>query len=158
MRRPVACLAGVAVALVACGTLPIGLEPPDVNLADVRYAGGTLFEQRFQLELRVINPNRRELEIEGVSFTVELNGRRFARGVSDQAFVVAAHGEHLVIVQATTTLGQMLDQIGSPDDTRGLAYRVEGHVALGGFGSLPFASEGRVGFARRGPPVERGRF
>ncbi|MCB1895509.1 MAG: LEA type 2 family protein [Zoogloeaceae bacterium] len=158
MLRPVACLAGVAVALAACGTLPIGLEPPEVSLADVRYAGGTLFEQRFRLDLRVINPNRRDLEIEGVSFTVELNGRRFARGVSDQAFVVAAHGEHVVTVHATTTLGQMLDQIGSPDDTRGLAYRVEGQVALGGFGSLPFASEGRVGIERRGSPVERGRF
>ena len=144
--------------LAACGTVPIGLEAPDVNLVDVRYAGGTLFEQRFELDLRVINPNRRELDVEGVSFTVELNGRRFARGVSDQAFVVAALGERVVTVPTTTTLPRMLDQLASPGGARGLGYRVEGHVALGGFGSLPFASEGRVGLDGPAAPVERGSF
>ncbi|MCB1917752.1 MAG: LEA type 2 family protein [Rhodocyclaceae bacterium] len=148
----------MAATLAACASLPIGLDAPDVNLVDIRVVGGTLFEQRFELDLRVINPNRRPLDVEGVSFTVELNGRRFARGVSDQAFVVAALAEQVVTVPATTTLTQMLDQIGAPGSSRGLGYRIEGQVALGGFGALPFSSEGRVGIDAPAAPAERGRF
>ncbi len=154
--RPLALLA--ALLLVACASLPLDLKPPDATLVDVRYVGGTIYEQRFEFDLRFMNPNRRALDVEGLSFTVDLDGRQFARGVSDRAFVVPGLGEHVVTVSAVTTLTQLVGQLANPGAALGVGYAIDGSIVLGGFGTLPFSSKGRVGVRGGGAEVERGSF
>ncbi|MCB1956016.1 MAG: LEA type 2 family protein [Rhodocyclaceae bacterium] len=148
-----------ALAAGACSSLPVGLTPPEVALSDVRYLGGSLLEQRFEFELRISNPNRQPLEIEGTSFTVDLNGRQFARGVSDQAFTIPGYAERRIGLPAVATLNSLIGQIANPGAATGLDYAIEGHVHVGGYGTLPFARKGRVGLpdAEQAPPP-RGRF
>lgn len=140
--------------LSACASVPYGIEPPEVSLADVSFKGGNLFEQRIGLALRITNPNRRALDVEGASFTVELNGKQFARGVSDQPFVVPALGERVVDVSAVTTLHEVLRQIGVAGSATGIEYAIAGKLMLGGYGALPFKRSGRIGLpdAVRGAP------
>jgi len=153
---PVAFLA--ALLLAACSSLPLDLMPPEATLVDVRYVGGTIYEQRFEFDLRFLNPNRRALDVEGVSFTVDLNGRQFARGVSDHAFVVAGLGEHVATVSGVTTLTQLIGQIANPGAVIGVHYAIDGRIILGGYGTLPFASRGQVGVRGGSADAERGSF
>ena len=139
-------LAPVASLLAAgCASVPFGLEAPDVSVADVSFRGGNVFEQRIGLALRILNPNTRALEIEGVSFTVDVNRLQFARGVSDSPFTVPALGEKVVELSAVTSLHDVLRQIGAAGTARGLDYEISGRLQLGGYGALPFRKAGRIG-------------
>ena len=44
------------------------------NAVGLRPLPGGALEQRVEVQLRVLNPNDRELEIDGVDFTLEING------------------------------------------------------------------------------------
>lgn len=138
--------------LAGCASVPYGLEAPAVSLADVRFEGGNLFEQRIGLALRITNPNRRALAIEGLNFTVELNGLQFARGVSDRAFTLPALGESVAEVSAVTTLHEVLRQIGVAGSAKGIEYNISGRLLLDGLGALPFKRSGRIGMPDAAPP------
>ncbi len=148
-------LATVALGLAGCASLPMDLTPPNVSLADVRYLGGTVFEHRFEFDLRIANPNASPLEVEGTSFTIDLNGRQFARGISDKAFTVPAHAERLVGLPAVATLNRLIGQIANPGAAQGVSYRLEGHLVVGGYGTLPFSRTGQVGAAEAPAAGER---
>jgi len=74
-RRRAVALAGAALAapllLAACGSAgdPV---PPLVRLADLRLMESSVFEQRFEIDLRIGNPNDFALPIDGLTF----DGRR----------------------------------------------------------------------------------
>ena len=76
-------LASFVWALGGCASIPTHKPiPPEVNLVGLRVVELGLFEQRYELQLRVQNPNSFVLPISGMSYSPELNGEEFARGVS----------------------------------------------------------------------------
>jgi len=95
------------VVLTGCAALD-KTAPPQITLSDIRMLEGGLFEQRFQVDLRIRNPNDFDLPIDGLTFALELNGSDFADGVSDQRVTVPRLGEAVVPVTASTTLLQMV--------------------------------------------------
>ena len=143
-RRALVAAAAAVLLLGACASVPLGLDAPQVSLSDVSLQGGGLFEQRIGLVLRVVNPNRRELAIDGLTFDVELNGKKFAHGVSDKALTIPGLGEALIDVSAVTSLGDVLRQLGALGERRGIVYRLYGKVLMSGFGALPFERKGEV--------------
>lgn len=109
MRRLI--LLGLASLLAACATL-LGLpEKPRVALAGIVLEDLGLFEQRFQLALRVSNPNDTELTIDGLDFKLELNGKAFAGGESHEKVILPRKGDVLVKLKVKTRLAGILDQI-----------------------------------------------
>ncbi len=56
---------------------------------------------RFNVKLRVQNPNDSTINFDGVSLDLELNGKPFASGVSDQRGTVPRFGETIVTVPLT---------------------------------------------------------
>jgi len=75
-----------------------------INIANVIPRDIKLFEQVFDLELRIQNPNDTPLEINGLAFELELNDKRFATGVSNQSLVIDRLSSDVIHVQAITTL------------------------------------------------------
>jgi len=47
----------------------------------------------FEIGLRVINPNREPLELQGISYTVSLEGHEVIKGVGNELPIVDAYGE-----------------------------------------------------------------
>lgn len=133
--------------VVACaGLVGPPSEPPRVSLADVGIEEFGLLEQKLRLVLRVQNPNDVAIGIAGLSYELEVNGRRLAQGVSDQALRVPRFGEATLTVGAVTGLASLLRQL---DDLRrggrsAIAYRIHGRLSLDGGGSAPFDHHGEV--------------
>lgn len=71
--------------LAACGGLPANAVPPRVSVAEVDLRSLGVIEQRFDVGLRVANPNDFGLVIEALDFELEVNGRPFARGLSRES-------------------------------------------------------------------------
>ncbi|MCW5620850.1 MAG: LEA type 2 family protein [Burkholderiales bacterium] len=138
--------AGMLLALSACAGMPGGMEPLSVTLADVRPSQMGLLEQEYMMKLRVQNPNGIDVPLQGVAFSVELNGKTFAKGVSRQNEVVPAFGDVLLEVKAISSLGDVLNQVsglraGAPER---ITYRVQGKLARTHGTSVPFDSTGNV--------------
>ncbi|CAE6752126.1 LEA type 2 family protein [Paraburkholderia haematera] len=102
-RRPArlaAILAVVTLTLNGCAGL-FGGDPLRVNVAGIEPVDGQGLEMRFNVKLRVQNPNESAVNFDGVSLDLELNGKPFASGVSDQSGTVPRFGETVVNVPLT---------------------------------------------------------
>ncbi len=143
-------LAGLAVAMLGltalggCAGLRLGMQKPEVSVANIRLLDGNLLEQRFLLTLRVMNPNTSEIAIEGLTFKVDLNGQPFAKGVGNQPVVIPRLGEAMVEVTATTGLGGLLRQFKAFKGREKVDYRISGRLVTGNFGGIDFDQTGEV--------------
>jgi LEA14-like dessication related protein len=112
MKARAALLAWIALLLVAggCATLG-GLKSPRVSVSRVAPLEMTLLEQKFLVQLRVQNPNDLELEVKGVTFDLDLNGKPFATGVSSQPVTIPRFGSSLVDLEVVSGLAGVLRQL-----------------------------------------------
>lgn len=151
MRRLLA--AWLMILLVGCAGLSGLSQKPEVTLAGLELAEFKLFEQRFRMKLRILNPNDTELKINGLSFDVDLNGLPFAKGLSDRAVTVPRMGEAVLDVQATSNLGSVLKQLRElrKSGRERVDYRLSGRINVDGFGSIPFERRGEVQIPRADP-------
>lgn len=150
-------LALSALLLGACASLQRP-EPVEVILVGVEPLPGEGLELRMQVKLRVQNPNDLPLDYNGVSVQLDLQGKRFATGVSDAAGSVPRFGETIVEVPVSISVLRIARQaIGvMSNEFRGkLAYDLTGTLAGPAIGSVRFKSKGELTL----PPelLERGR-
>ncbi|MFA7594442.1 MAG: LEA type 2 family protein [Thiohalobacteraceae bacterium] len=136
-------------ALPLAGCVGLGLrEPLQVSVAGMEPLPGEGMEARFVLKLRVQNPNETPLDFDGVAVDLELGGKDFASGVSDQRGHVPRYGETLIAVPVTVPATAILRQIfgiataGKPPAK--LDYRLRGHLGGIGLGAGRFESEGEL--------------
>lgn len=140
---------GSLLMLAGCAGLPLGLDKPEVAIAGIRLLDGNLFEQRFVLTLRITNPNRVDIPIEGLSFDLDLNEQPFAKGVSNRALVVPRLGEATMEVTVSTGLNAWLKQFGELGKGRDKAdYRVRGRLVTGSLGGFDFDRRGQLDLGR----------
>ncbi|TVT75150.1 MAG: LEA type 2 family protein [Denitromonas halophila] len=160
ITRRTALVALATLGLAACASLPLNMKPPEVSVSDLRLIDVGLLEQRFGLSLRVLNPNDAEIPVDGLSFTVELNGKPFAKGVSNQTVTVPRLSEAMLEVEAVSSLSGLLRQFGAMSKGQErIDYRIHGTLYTGGlFGGVPFDQKGEVDFADLGVPAGTSRF
>lgn len=123
------------------------LEPPEVVLTAIRpLDSSTLFEQRFEVGLRLYNPNNRDLDIDGINFELDVNGQRLARAAGANDFLLPRLGEAETTVVVSTSLISVARQLMTLQQSETLSYRLNGRVHLGSaFGiSLPFEKSGQL--------------
>jgi LEA14-like dessication related protein len=131
--------------LTACALLQTRLESPSVSVANLNVIAIGFFEQRYQLRLRIQNPNDFALPINGMNYHLQFNDEPFARGVSAQLTVVPAFGEKLIDVEVTSNLGTLVKQWLTLGRETGLRYSLSGSLALGNaFGKVPFNYQGEI--------------
>lgn len=138
-------LLAVALLLLAgCGTAePV---PPQIRVVDLRLLDSTMFEQRFEINFRIGNPNDFALPLDGLSFDLEVNGETFARGFSNQRVTIPRLGEGNVSVAASTTLFDLLQQLRLLAGRSDVTYRLRGHAYLDSLErrTMPYESAGSV--------------
>lgn len=147
LRYPV--LALLIALLGACATLGPYKEPPRVSLASIQPKQMGLLEQRYGLQLRILNPNDTAIPLEGLSYTLEINGREFAYGVSRQSVSIPAYGEALLDVDVVSNLLNVLQQVQEmgAEKRSSLNYRLSGKMNLASrVGSLPFDYQGELNY------------
>jgi LEA14-like dessication related protein len=145
----------LALTLTGCAQVLRHTDPPRVSLVNLQLVEATLFEQRFEVDLRLQNPNPFPLPLAGMSYALDLNDSRFAEGVSNTSVVIPAYGESVIGVQVSSNLGGVLEQLyrlqrGEPPEFR---YRLAGSVSLVDQAfRLPFERTGEI---RLTPPETR---
>jgi LEA14-like dessication related protein len=134
-----------AALLNACATLSPYKESPRVSLVSIQPKEMGVLEQRFGLQLRILNLNDTAIPVEGLSYSVEINNREFAYGASRQAIDIPAFGEALLDVEVISSLLNVVQQLQALNtETRSsLNYRLSGKISLANSpASLPFDYSG----------------
>ena len=141
-------LSALIILISGCAGKYSQLENPKLNLVGFEMVDAQLFEQRYLLTFRLINPNDIALPITGIYYEVELEGKEFATGVNASPVHIPAYGETRVKVEMSTSLLQSIRHLASiaeknPDS---LSYRIKGHlnVNLPLVGKIPFSETGQI--------------
>ena len=139
----------LAAAMTGCSGLPPGAQPPSVTIADFGIGNAGLFEQQFNLKLRIQNPNPEEFRVDGMAFDLELNEQAFARGVGNQTVTVPRYGSAFMPVEAVSTLGGLIKQFGriAQGDKPVFKYRIKGSLSIAGGARVPFDERGEFDFS-----------
>ena len=139
----------VSVLPPACAKAPPPLQKPEVTLAGVLPLALDLFEQRYEVRLRIFNPNRFDLVVAGVQYEVEFNDQVFARGLSDRVVRVQGQGTQVISIEAISTLADIMRQLQAAEAKAGepevFRYRVSGTLDLRDYNSpIAFDHRGEI--------------
>lgn len=120
-------------------------DPLQVDLAGMEPIPGEGLEMRFNLKLRVQNPNEGAIHYSGVALELDLNDLPLASGVSSQGGTVAGFGERLIEVPITISAFSVLRQAwnitgGSP--IQNVPYALRGKLGGGFWGTRRFTDAG----------------
>ncbi|MGF6955813.1 LEA type 2 family protein [Paraburkholderia youngii] len=136
----------ITLTLGACAGL-LGGDALRVNVAGIEPLAGEGLEMRFNLKLRVQNPNDSAVSFNGIAVDLELNGKPFASGVSDQSGTVPRFGETVVSVPLTVpafaAVRQALGLAGIAQSGQ-VPYRLQGKLAGGPTGTTRFTDQGML--------------
>jgi LEA14-like dessication related protein len=132
-RHAAACL--ILLSLSGCAAMQPGYEAPTVTVSSFRALpaqGGT---PGFEIGLKVVNPNRAALDLEGVAYTVRLEGREVLKGVANDLPVIDGYGSGDILLEATPNLFESIrlirDLIATPRES--FDYELEAKLDPGGF-------------------------
>jgi LEA14-like dessication related protein len=107
-----------------------------------------LFETVFRIDLRVFNTNAVALNVNGIDCSLELNGKDFARGVSDAQVHIPANGTEKIPMTVYSSLVDMARGLLRAQADEKLHYKITGRLHVeGGFmvpSVIPFTSDGEV--------------
>jgi len=138
----------IVVCLTACATVPRDIEPLKFSIANIVPKDVAVFEQRFDVQLRIQNPNDQELGINGLRCDIEFNDKEFGSGMSGQQVTIPRFGSEVVNVEVITGLSSFIRQFQELNKSGAgkLRYRLKGTmfvVAPKSF-KLPFDEQGDV--------------
>jgi LEA14-like dessication related protein len=113
-----------------------------------------VLEQRYGLQLRILNPNDTALPVAGMQYSLQINDREFAYGVSRQPVSIPAYGEAVLDVDVVSNLLSVLQQLQEANTGKqdSLKYRLSGSLSLENrFGKLPFDYHGELNYLPADP-------
>src|SRR5690606_17056516 len=146
----------LAVVLLATMALPgcanmARRDPVQVYVVGVEPLQGEGLELRMMVKLRVQNPNDTAIAYDGVYVDLEVQGRKFASGVSDAAGTVPRFGETVVNVPVSISAFRLVRGamgVFGPEAKDKIAYRLNGKLAGPLFKSVRFQSTGEMTLPR----------
>ena len=94
----------IVFSIIGCATRQNGYETPVVTITsfDAIPTQGVL--PQFEIGLHIVNPNRSPLILQGVSYTISLEGHNILTGVSNKLPEIEPYGEGDVILTASVDL------------------------------------------------------
>lgn len=123
-----------AVLLQGCASLTKDIDPPKISLDSFKSLPSDGGGPRFEIKLRVQNPNEQTLNISGISYGIELLGQEVISGVSNDVPVIEGYSEEVVSLEAGIQLLQMLRLLGNlgKAQTDALEYRFTAKIDFSG--------------------------
>jgi LEA14-like dessication related protein len=145
--RPVhaALLLVTAAGLAGCA-LFAHWQTPELSVISIQLGHSDLWQQHLQVRMSVHNPNDRELPVEGLSYSLEVNGEECAHGESGASFVVPARGDAEFDMNITANAAAALLRMFAHGNAAPVQYRIHGKVQLssGLLRSVPFDQQGEL--------------
>ena len=119
----------LAVSLSACST--INAVPPEVNLMRVDVQDVTLSHVNLLADLRVFNPNDKALTIQGVDYTLHLEGIKVFSGRSNLSQTIAPQEYGHVTLRLASAYWDIIQLFNKLPNTSDMAFSMQGSILVG---------------------------
>ena len=123
--------------LVGCAGMKPGYESPSVGLRSFRLLPQEGIFPRFEIGLHLVNPNAISLPLNGIFYTVKIEGHKVLTGVANDLPTVEPYGEADILLEASVDLlqgvGLFQTLMSQPQTT--LDYVFDAKIDVGSFGS-----------------------
>jgi LEA14-like dessication related protein len=118
-----------------CASLYSELDPPKVSIESVKSLPSEGIGPRFQIKLRVMNPNKQDLDIAGISYVIEILDRELVSGVTSDVPLISAYSEEVVTLNAGINMFQFLRLLSvlGKTNTDALNYSFSAKIDFNGF-------------------------
>ncbi|TXS93027.1 hypothetical protein FV139_13840 [Parahaliea maris] len=118
----------------ACASLMSDMDPPTVSVDNVRSLPARDSGPRFEITLRVANPNKQALDIVGISYTIDILDRELVSGVTNEVPRIEPYAEETVKLEAGINLFEMLRLLAELGQKQGdtLDYRFAAKIDFKG--------------------------
>ena len=141
------------VVLSSCSTL--NALPPEVNLMRVNVQEITLSHVNLLADLRVFNPNETALTIQGVDYTLEIEGIKIFSGKSYMNQAIASQEYRNLTLRLSSAYWDIIQLFNKLPDKSDVTFSMRGSVLVGGSRLLAqrfsFAKQGIIPFQKTGP-------
>jgi len=98
-------LFGLAAVIAGCAGFGTGREPPTVSVQSFRAVPGQgVGLPTFEIGLVVLNPNPEPLRLQGVAYSIRLDGQPLMDGVSNELPVIEGYGRGTVTLNAAVNV------------------------------------------------------
>jgi len=120
----------------ACASIDPDYEQPSVSLSSFRALPSEGGMPTFEIGLHILNPNSAPFRLEGVVYTVSIQGHDVFKGVGKDFPVLEGYSEQTIKLTAAANLFAgirlVMDLMNSPNES--LEYEFEAKLDTGGFG------------------------
>jgi len=121
--------------LQGCATMRSDFEEPAVTVTSFRAVPSEGAALSFEIGLRVVNPNRDPLELQGVAYTITLEGHKLITGVGKDLPVIDGYSEGTFTLNASASLFQAIQLLGDlmNDPKDRISYDLDTKLDIGTF-------------------------
>ena len=122
--------------LQACASIDPDYEEPTVTISSFKALPSEGGMPNFEIGLQIINPNSTPFRLEGVVYTVSIQGHDVVKGVDKDFPVLEGYSEQTIKLTGSANLFAgvrlVMDLMNSPN--KDLSYEFEAKLDTGGFG------------------------
>jgi LEA14-like dessication related protein len=111
--------------LSSCAGMQSGYDPPSVSLTSFRFIPGDSIVPRFEVGLRILNPNRDALELEGLFYNITIENNKIISGVANDLPTIEGYGAEDILLEA------VVDVIGGAKLLQSLLHSQKGSIDYG---------------------------
>lgn len=90
--------------LSSCASVSSNYDPPVIGINSFRLLPSETISPRFEIGLRLVNPNSEPLKLAGIAYTVSLEDHKILMGVANTLPTIEPYGEGNIILEATADL------------------------------------------------------
>ncbi|CAH1386457.1 LEA type 2 family protein [Candidatus Nitrotoga sp. M5] len=122
--------------LLSCATMDPNYEQPTVTLKSFRALPSEGIIPSFEIRLNILNPNAASFQLEGIVYTISIQGHEVVKGVGKDFPVIEGYSEETIKLTAAANLFAgarlVMNMMDSPSEV--LEYEFEAKLDTGGFG------------------------
>ena len=125
----------LALFLSACASMTSEFDPPKVTLDSFKALPSSGSSPRFEIKLRIANPNTQDLDIAGISYSVDILDRELLSGVTNEVPLIAGYTEEVVTLEASLQWFQLVRLLTglASEEVSNLDYRFAAKIDFNGF-------------------------
>lgn len=130
-----------------CASLGPNYESPTVTLSSLRALPAEGMVPEFEIGLRILNPNAAALELQGIVYTISVQGFELVKGVGRDFPLIDGYSEEEIRLSASANLLTGIRFFGDmmKNQQQSLTYDFEARLDVGGlFSSVEVRESGSI--------------
>ena len=129
--------------IVSCSSLKKVVEPPKIELEEVKVSKLSALNADLDVVLKVKNPNSIDFDVKSLKYSLDINDKTITSGTMKDKVIVKAKDTTVVSIPIRVLYKDILGSALMLLKKDGLPYNVKGNVEVGPF-NIPFDDKGNL--------------